>query len=158
MNNIDIANGLVFQEMDIGIGDFEKRLISQKKIYLLQELGLNLGYSYNWYVRGPYSPDLTAYLYNNIDVLSGYLFGDYTLSEIAKEKVEIINLMADEKPLDLSKGEWYELLASLLYIKKNWKLSRELSDTLLEVKPKYDRTQITKAYNALEKNGFVSEG
>ena len=55
MNNIDIANGIVFQKMEISKESFEDRLICQKKIYLLQSLGTDLGYTYNWYVRGAYS-------------------------------------------------------------------------------------------------------
>ena len=43
--------------------DFDRRLIIQKTIYLLQAFGLNIGYRYSWYLRGPYSPELahTAY-------------------------------------------------------------------------------------------------
>jgi len=35
------------------------RKLLQKKIYILQESGLNLGYHFGWYIYGPYSPDLT---------------------------------------------------------------------------------------------------
>lgn len=39
--------------------DFRARLVFQKRVYLLQQLGADLGYRYNWYLRGPYAPDLT---------------------------------------------------------------------------------------------------
>lgn len=35
MNNIDIANGMVFQKLAISKESFDDRLICQKKIYLL---------------------------------------------------------------------------------------------------------------------------
>src|SRR5262249_50155808 len=38
---------------------FSDRLILQKAVYLAQAAGVQLGYSYNWYLRGPYSPALT---------------------------------------------------------------------------------------------------
>jgi len=39
--------------------DFNQRLIIQKTIYLMQQFDLYIGYDFNWYLRGPYSPDLT---------------------------------------------------------------------------------------------------
>ena len=43
--------------------DFNARLVLQKTIYFLQEFGLNIDYSYSWYLRGPYSPPLTRDAY-----------------------------------------------------------------------------------------------
>jgi hypothetical protein len=39
----------------IDLSNFDARLVFQKQVYLLQELGLKLGNSYGWYRRGPYS-------------------------------------------------------------------------------------------------------
>ena len=88
MNNIDIANGIVFQRLAISKDSFDDRLICQKKIYLLQSLGTNLGYTYNWYVRGPYSPALTTYLYTNLDVLASHDYSDCKLAEIAEKNIQ----------------------------------------------------------------------
>ena len=47
---------------DIGNFDmdtFDGRLKFQKTIQILQSFGIDLGYYYNWYLRGPYCPDLT---------------------------------------------------------------------------------------------------
>lgn len=38
---------------------FSDRLLLQKAIYLSQAGGVQLGYHFNWYLRGPYSPTLT---------------------------------------------------------------------------------------------------
>jgi len=43
--------------------DFNARLILQKTIYLLEEFGLNIGYYFSWYLRGPYSPALARDAY-----------------------------------------------------------------------------------------------
>ena len=38
---------------------FNDRLIIQKAVYLIQKAGLDLGYNFRWYLRGPYSSALT---------------------------------------------------------------------------------------------------
>jgi len=43
--------------------DFNARLIVQKTIYLLEQFGLNIGYYFSWYLRGPYSPSLARDAY-----------------------------------------------------------------------------------------------
>ncbi len=43
---------------------FVQRLRVQKSLYLLQAFGLYFGYSFSWYLRGPYSPGLTRDLYS----------------------------------------------------------------------------------------------
>ncbi|HEY7307853.1 MAG TPA: hypothetical protein VH643_00700 [Gemmataceae bacterium] len=41
------------------VNSFSNRLVLQKAVYLAQAAGVQLGYQYNWYLRGPYSPALT---------------------------------------------------------------------------------------------------
>lgn len=43
----------------LNLSTLKDRKLLQKKIYILQESGLNLGYHFGWYIYGPYSPDLT---------------------------------------------------------------------------------------------------
>ena len=42
-----------------GMSTFESRLIFQKSVYFLQRFGIKLGYSFSWYIYGPYSSELT---------------------------------------------------------------------------------------------------
>lgn len=163
MNNIDIAKGIVFQKLGIKNDSFEDRLISQKKIYLLQSLGTDLGYEYNWYVRGPYSPSLTNYIYNNIDVLSVSDFSKYKLSAIAEKNLDLVNKLSELKSeTNLSTSSWYELLASLLYIKNNsssWGVSNSDSifEKLIDYKPQYSNQQCKSAYDVLIKQGLINQ-
>ena len=125
MNNMDIANGIIFKKMAISKESFDDRIICQKKIYLLQSLGTDLGYSYNWYLRGPYSPALANYVYSNAELLSSTNFDDYKISESVTENIKRVNDLEKQRPTDLSLSSWYELLASLIYIEKNrdsWKM------------------------------------
>lgn len=164
MNNIDIANGIVFQKMAVSKDSFDDRLICQKKIYLLQSLGTDLGYTYNWYVRGPYSPSLTSYIYNNLEVLSSNDFSNYHLSKVAEDNINQVNTLLEDKREDFGVASWYELLASLLYIYKNsrnWNIDQKpdsLFKALIEQKPQYNEEQCNYALDVLAKRGFVQMG
>lgn len=162
MNNIDIANGVVFQNLKLSKDTFNERLISQKKIYLLQSLGTDLGYTYNWYVRGPYSPSLTTYLYNNLDVLISNDFDNYKISNITQKNIKAVNDLDEEKRDDFTSVTWYELLASLLYIHNNrvsWKIDEQdgsLFETLIKYKPQYNKDQCDYAFKILKDKAFVN--
>lgn len=161
MNNIDIANGIVFQKLAISKENFDDRLICQKKIFLLQSLGTDLGYIYNWYVHGPYSPSLTNYICNNLDVLATNDFSGYRLSESAEKNIACVNMLLQDKRSDLGEASWYELLASLLYIIKNrqsWGIASDdgsIFDALIKQKPQYNVPQCTDAFATLHKYGFI---
>lgn len=161
MNNIDIANGMVFQRLGICKDSFDDRLICQKKIYLLQSLGTNLGYMYNWYVRGPYSPALTTYIYANLDVLSRDDFSHYKLAEVVEKNIQCVNNLEKVKRADCTASSWYELLASLLYVynnKESWKIDdqeQSLFLTLIKYKPQYNKEQCKDAFRVLKDEGFI---
>lgn len=161
MNNIDIANGIVFKKMEIGKESFDARIICQKKIYLLQSLGTDLGYSYNWYVRGPYSPMLANYVYTNIELLSNTNFDSYKISKDAEKNIAKVNNLQAKKTEDFTLATWYELLASLLYIENNresWKLENNkeaIFDTLIKYKPMFNLKQCQYAFGVLLDEGFA---
>ena len=163
MNKIDIANGLIFQHLHISKEEFKDRIIYQKKIYLLQSLGTNLGYLYNWYIRGPYSPGLTNYVYNNLDILLSMDFSEYKLSDTVVKNISKINKLEMLKPSSLNDSSWYELLASILYIhnnSKSWKIDdtnpKEEIDLLLKYKPQYNLEQCKYAYTKLQEEEFIN--
>ena len=164
MNNIDIANGIVFQKLKISKDSFDERLICQKKIYLLHSLGTDLGYTYNWYVRGPYSPALTTYIYANLDVLASSDFSDYKLAEIAERNIQCVNNLETGKRSDFTTASWYELLASLLYIHNNresWEIDDQENSlflTLIKYKPQYNEEQCQYAFKVLVDERFVEMG
>lgn len=165
MNNIDIANGMIFHEMGISKDTFDDRLICQKKVYLLEALGTDLGYTFNWYVRGPYSPSLTNYVYNNLEVLKANDFSQYNLSAAAKNNIDKVNNLLDAKKQDMSNASWYELLASLFYIfnnKKSWRIDDDKKESLFEIlmkhKPQYNNEQCEYAYSVLWDRCFITEG
>ena len=120
MKNKLIALKLFLEELgvpsDIDTVDERKRV--QKSIYLGQIAGVDLGYHFGWYLKGPYSPELTKDYYElNETLADGDL--EYQKKELKgqlKERLHaiqpIINTPCD---LPLSQEDWLELLASVHY-------------------------------------------
>lgn len=163
MNSIDIANGIIFQKMNIRKTTFDERIICQKKIYLLESLGTDMGYSYNWYIKGPYSPGLANYVYSNIDILSEMDFNSYKVSDTVEKNIHIVNGFNESKPKEITESSWYELLASLVYIDKNresWKVNKgkdNLFSELIKHKSQFKTEQCEQAYEVLKNNLLVHE-
>ena len=155
MNNIDIANGMVFNALDIKNDTFENRVISQKRIYLFQSLGLNLGYSFVWYIHGPYSPELTSYMYENIAIFRNYDFSKYSMNKKACDYIDKVNSLSAAKIPEMSEAEWYELLSSIVYVQEK-KNSACTYEQLKKVKPQFNEDEYSKATNVLKSMGFIS--
>lgn len=151
MNKFDIANGLIFKALKLNIDNLDNRIIAQKKIFLLQELGVKLGYSYNWYLHGPYSPDLTSYLYDNLKVFyNGFNFEGYTCTETVSNYIDKINDLGNNVPEGFNIVSWYELLASLLYLyEKDGLKNKKLFKKLIGYKPQYSEKQCKIAFEKL---------
>ncbi|MCK5676845.1 MAG: hypothetical protein KAH72_00010 [Flavobacteriaceae bacterium] len=122
------------------MGDFDSRLRLQKIVYLLQASGLSLGYGYNWYVRGPYSPDLTKTLYEIFEnewigeQIKTIRFNDH--DNIVSKLIDLRKNIGEE---NINDTLYLEVLASLHYINKmtfsgNGK-REELKEKLFKAKP-----------------------
>lgn len=98
------------------MSEFDTRLKFQKIIYLLQSSGLSLGYGYNWYVRGPYSPYLTQSLFK--------IYEDESLFEESKnihfKNHEVIDSklkkFRETMGTNFDNVKYLEVLASMHYI------------------------------------------
>ena len=154
VTNIDRAKGIVFQAMNISNDSFDNK-IAQKKIYLIQECGLDIGYSFIWSIRGPYSPDLTTYIYNNIDVFKALRFSDVKLTDKAQMAIDTVNGFASSKPSSLSVASWYQLLASIHQIVSKMK-NTEPFKKLISLNPQYTEEQYNVAHELLVSAGLVS--
>lgn len=116
---------------DLGLdikSEFDGRLVLQKVTYLLQETGVNFGYSFNWYKHGPYSPGLTQDAYEAA-ALPGAPEG-LRLSDAARS---VLDQLAT--PPGIERPDWLELLASLRWQGKrlNWNAS-EVREELRKTK------------------------
>ncbi len=132
--------------------DFEGRLSLQKIIYLMQEFGISLGYSFNWYIHGPYSPELAS---------DGFKLDNLKIEKHLKMKFMDEKLEEDfEMFLDFIKRykkspRKLELLASIAFLYKN-KVPREKIIEKIKQKPsKFDGAEIKEAFKFLRAAGVL---
>lgn len=132
------------------------RKLLQKKIYFLQEFGIRMGYSYGFYLYGPYSSELTS-----------DAFFLKSMKDQAPKAVETTELSAEEETkmkkaldfFDKLSGKEYEiayrleLLSSLHFL---WNVSHftpkskdDVFKRLKERKQIQDDTDLENAWNYL---------
>lgn len=105
--------------LDVRIDDFDDRLILQKAIYLAQAAGVNLGYHYGWYLRGPYSPAVAedgfaaaVELEDGLNETQGWIIDELTHARLRK----LQPLWHDPKSGKGNLARKLELLASVHFL------------------------------------------
>lgn len=116
MSNRLRALALVLDELGLEptIGSVDERLTLQKAIYLVQRYAVPLGYSYGWYLKGPYSPQLTRDYYELAADPEPYQDG--ALKGSVSTALRRVNQLIASKPNGIAQHHWLELLASLDYL------------------------------------------
>jgi uncharacterized protein YwgA len=113
-----VALKLILDHLNVGqeINTVEQRLETQKAIYLAQSMGVELGYSYGWYLKGPYSPSLTRD-YFELDATAEEDFAEgRNLKGRVREILDQLRHLIDDREVPLSRAHWLELLASIRYL------------------------------------------
>lgn len=110
----------IIDELDgVETGTLEERIIFQKKIYLSQACGLNLGYNFSWDLYGPYSKSLaqnTEIYEKNIDEIDEFA-EKIELTEDAISKIDRAkSLMEPPEGNEIKESTWLELISSLHYL------------------------------------------
>lgn len=171
MNKDHILLKLVLDQVglgDLSISDLPSRKILQKKTYLLQLTGIDLGYRYNWYLYGPYCPALASDTFALRD--EARYDKEFENYELNCRTIEKLGLLKDIAKLPQSSGiaepEWLELLASLHYLKhiaywprKNDPQFEEVFEKLKESKPHFkDKRKLAQvAWQKLDSVGLITE-
>jgi uncharacterized protein YwgA len=124
MDGPQIRLKLVLDKLGIpsNVSTLENRICIQKAIFLAKCAGADLGYSYNWYIHGPYSPELTSdyYLMDNDLSCGDPDYQKYELVPSLDPNLERAkNIMEKPSGVDLSKTEWLELVSSIIYWQKS---------------------------------------
>ena len=107
----------------------------QKAVYLVQQVGLDLGYQYGWYVMGPYSSALTRDYY---ELAASLEEGeeDFPAVELrgpVRERLERVKpLMTVPEQCSLDQPSWLELIASVHYLQKIRGLNADAADQELQ--------------------------
>lgn len=151
--------------IELDLDDFDKRLILQKSIYLLQEAGVKLGYSYSWYLKGPYSSDLTSDAFDMKDIVNtkfddskGWSLDVNSCAVIEGIKSTLHTVPGEfddiKPPTIKSLSKWLELLASVHFLIDTSQATRDdivgIRDTLLRFKKAFTPPQITIALQKLD--------
>jgi len=132
-----IALRLLLEAIGVGtdISSKERRMQVQKAVYLLQAGGVKLGYSYGWYINGPYSTALTRDYYD----MQGDL-ANAPERRLNDEVAAIVNqlrgILAVPDGVPLTPARWAELVASVHYLRHDMrKTTQQAQHLLLQQKP-----------------------
>ncbi len=146
--------------IDAGIETIGQRVTLQKAIYLAQAAGIPLRYRYNWYVMGPYSPDLARDYYALHEQPEGN--NETGKAMVLREPFASVadrlrSAMGVPSGVQLTTSQWLELLASVHYLRNVTGFDAEETQARLDaVKPHVSRhtRQATATLSAL---GLASE-
>ena len=153
---------VVFRSLDgIHLDTFGGRKIFQKKLYFLQQFGLDLGYAFQFYMYGPYSRNATedAFGLQNQNSILPNVEAQLSGEEVAI--VEKLNGFLSKIP---SEKEAYslELLSSLHFLYHlpylKGKPREEIEGYLRKLKPQltFSDEEVAGAWKLLESFGLLS--
>lgn len=117
---------LLLQELSwIKAKNLSQRKVLHKSIHILQEMGLDFRYNFTWYLHGPYCDELSDNIEDIANNEKYYKIITINIYEFKEKSINIINkykkLIGDNK----NNGEWLELVSTILFYKKNYKISDE---------------------------------
>jgi len=117
--------GAVFNTVgNFSLETFDDRLIIQKTVYMLQAFGLNIGYHFSWYLKGPYSTGLTTDAYNLQSEQPQCL--EMSLRFPNREVEDAFNKYMEFMSDKRNDAHRLEIIASVHYLKKQYpKMSNE---------------------------------
>ena len=136
---------------DYSLDEFDDRLRLQKLVFLARKVGYDLGYTFTWYRRGPYSPSLTRMLFSANDQ-NRLNRDDVELSDYERGVVGALRTFLNR---DIENPRALELLASVWYFFRNRIYSEEerenLTSTILQVKPQFERAEVEETVNRIQR-------
>ena len=136
------------------VDSFEDRLRVQKVAFVLQQCGVRLNYRYSWYLRGPYSSELTSDLYRIASQHDYVAERTQNLSFVLEIHERVNKLRKILVPI-LNDTQLLEAIASILYIGPSWK------ETIRGVKPGLDKMVLARAEQAIRhlvEQGLIEPG
>lgn len=141
-------------KIDASIDTLDDRKRVQKAIYLGQLTGADLGYRFGWYIRGPYSPDLTKDYYSLADLPVAHESekGPVKLKPSVCAQLGVIRPLLEPPPgLALAQEDWLELLASLHYLRTVSRYPADKARQEIEEKKPHLKSYIAQAERELGK-------
>ena len=152
---------LVLAELGIDpeIETIDQRVIFQKAIYLAQAGGVPLRYRYNWYVMGPYSPNLTKDYYE-FHAQQGEARQNQESFVLKEQFAKILrNLrptMTIPGDVPLRQSEWLELLSSIHYLRIRTQMDPESTRRRLDEAKPHVSSYVDQATRRLVEVGLIT--
>ena len=149
-------------EVNLDMDTFDNRLLLQKSIYLMQVFGVDIGYRFGWYLRGPYCSDLTKTGFE-VKEHMGCSKVDFALPDSIVKRIQFFKKWETEtKPEYMAEVEWLELLASLHYLKhiayiREGKSKDIVCSELVSRKSWYEMGHVEKAWEVLDQAGLIEK-
>lgn len=133
------------------ISTMDHRMEVQKAVYLAQTAGVPLGYSYGWYVRGPYSPSLTRDYFDLTDDVPAGM----TLKGTAATRLNQVRDLMNDRVANLGRPAWLELVASIHYLIKQSGLSEQTARRKFSDYKPHLSMHYTSGLAKLKAHGFI---
>ena len=123
--DIPITNLSAFFETmgkKVSMDKFDDKLELQKIVFLAQNYGIELGYPFEWYIRGPYCKQVSVDAHRVLDKPT-------ESKEINVDENKVKEFGAILKPY-INNTEWLEIAGSLVYLRKENYAGVELENIL----------------------------
>lgn len=136
MTNSAITLGCLLKRIDNydNMNTFAGRLRLQKTIYLMQAFDLYIGYNFSWYIRGPYSADLTKDGFELRTIYDAIPNGKFHDDKDERRFTQFLKFLGDKK----NDADWLEIVASIHFLKKVYpNLTKEQIITRVKNKQPY---------------------
>ena len=132
-----VALKLFLDELGIpaSIETIDDRKKVQKAVYLGQLSGVDLGYRFGWYLKGPYSTSLTKDYFSLAEALTSndQSYSGKEFSASVRDRLRsVLPLMEVPEGIVLPQEDWLELVSSLHYLRKVQGLDESSADLKLQ--------------------------
>lgn len=132
---------------EINLDRFTNRLRLQKISFLAQEMGVNGGFPFSWYIRGPYSSSLTSTLFmgEEVDAFRESI-------QLTESEQNVINNLRNLLGENIDDSRTLELYASVWYLMSSHPNEDELDRVIAimnEEKPKYSNNEVAAAFRRI---------
>ena len=161
MNTAVTTLKLVLERLRVStsISTLADRKRVQKAIELVQGAGIDLGYSFGWYIRGPYSPALTRDYFALDEATEGdeaSSTASYELRSSVVERLDRLRPILDvPNDVPIEQPEWLELLASVDYLQRVRRLDADRTNEVIRSKKSHIAAYLPQARAALAAGGLL---
>lgn len=163
MDRRQITDVLVLHGLGIepSMDQFRDRLVVQKAIYLAQAAGLDLGYHYGWYLRGPYCSELAKDMFAAVADPNGVddALERWKLDKPSRDELRKLQALVGE--LDAELPRRLELLASVHFLIKRGQVAdhgpKEITQRLKAFGKNFTQEEVLQAIHSVEQAGLLTE-